>query len=115
MPSYPQEETVTGSFSIVQFSAIASFFMLTFKLFGDKPAELIRKGYKQSLAHPITPHQHHSFVNKVLKPHCRSRAQGKIIDQFAQAAQLGSHSAKLLSHRLIIQIVILHTQFTQLG
>jgi len=47
MPLYPQEETVTGSFSIVQFSAVASFFISPVKLFGDNPTELIRKGYKK--------------------------------------------------------------------
>jgi hypothetical protein len=44
---HSQEETVTGSFSIVQFSAVASFFMSPFKLFGDKPTNLIKKGYKK--------------------------------------------------------------------
>ena len=45
VPPYQQEETLTGSFSIVQFSAAASFFMLSFTLFGNKPAGLIKNGY----------------------------------------------------------------------
>jgi len=41
-----QEETVTGSFSIVQFSGVASFFIALVKLFGDNPTRLIKNGYK---------------------------------------------------------------------
>jgi hypothetical protein len=44
-PLHSQEETLTDGFSIVHISAVASFFMLLFKLFGDNPVKLIRKGY----------------------------------------------------------------------
>ena len=49
MPLYSQEETVTDSFSIGQFSDSATFFNFSFKLFGDNPKQLIKKSYKKIL------------------------------------------------------------------
>lgn len=69
MPLDSQEETVTGSFSIVQISAVASFFMLPFTLFSDKTAKLIMNGYNK-LASTVAPHQYHSFVYQVLQTNC---------------------------------------------